>query len=339
TSRVNKQVTTQKLSLDAAQDPGALLNGLQFTNLTLNKIPDPSAFNPGADSIGITFKFGMSTKDNVTPALNGDYDPARYSPIDFRFNDSTRAKYVLSSYYAYDDGSAEYGAGLNQPGSYLAFKFTSKNSQPDTLSYVDIYFPEFGDNTSQSLELYVWSTLLDAPSTVFLYKQTIQVKRQTQNKFTRYVIDPAPLIKGDYHIGWKQLSSASIPVGLDKNNDNGEKIFFNIGGDWVQNVNVKGTAMVRPGFFRPQRVQLITSVEADRLSPVFPNPTQGTCFLPAEAGNVQVFDQMGRPVYSEAQADRDHTRLIISAGFSGLAIIRYTWRGNYRTEKVMVQAH
>ena len=339
TTKIGQQPpTSANVTLDVAQDPLTTLNGLQFLKLTLNKIPAVSNFNPLADSIGINLSFSMATKDNVLPAQNGDYDPAKYSPIDFRTNDGIRTKYALSSYYAYDDGSAEYGAGLNQSGSYLAFKFLNKSNQTDTLVKVDIYFPEFGDNTSQSLQLQVRRDLSDVASSI-LYQQNILVARTTKNKFVRYTLDPPVAVNGNFYIGWKQLSSASIPVGLDKNTDNGDKIYYNTNGIWVQNVSVKGSMMVRPGFGNPNLKAPTTGLETTNISePIYPNPTTRICYLPADAEGVIVFDITGRKVDTELQQLSDSKSLSLVSPVSGLVLVRYLLKGKFYTEKIMVQA-
>lgn len=337
TTKIGKQVTTTKIPLDAAQDPGTILIGLQFLNLTLNSIPAVNAFDPKADSIGIRFKYGMSTKDNVLPSNNGDYDVAKYSPIDFRYNDSIRTKYVLSTYYAYDDGSAEYGAGLNQAGSYLSTLFLFKSSKPDTLTYVDIYFPDFGINTVQSLQLEVRSNLSDAASSI-LYTQTIQVTRTTQNKFTRYKFDIPVLIKSDFYLGWKQPVTVSLPVGLDKNTDNGDKIYYNTNGVWVKNVNVKGSMMIRPGFGRPGGNGPVTGIdEESKVTPIYPNPTSRYCYLPAEALDISVIDITGRRIDFEVLQQSDSMAIEFLSHVNGLVVVRYSLRGQYRAEKIMVR--
>jgi len=64
-------------------------------------------------------ELSLVSGDNDANDTTGDYDPFRYSPIDFRHNDTTRAEFRISNYYAYDDGTAEYGIGLNQPGAQV----------------------------------------------------------------------------------------------------------------------------------------------------------------------------------------------------------------------------
>ncbi len=339
TTKTGSQVTKTKLPLDVKQDPGAILTGQQFLTLTLNTVPPASAFSPLADSIGMKFRYGMSTKDNVPIGpLNGDYDPAKYSPIDFRTNDSVRTNYVLSTYYAYDDGGAEYGAGLNAAGSFLAFKYQLKSNTIEKLTYVDIYFPQFGDFSNQSVQLQVRSDLSDKAESILL-NQNIVVTRTTQNKFTRYVLTKDVPVTGVFYIGWKQINTANIPVGLDKNNNNGDKLYYNTNGTWVQNTNVKGSMMVRPGFGKPKDDTLPVGLEPElAVTPIYPNPARGVCYLPAEAEGVIVIDVTGRVMGTDVESQSDRKSLVFHSPTSGLVIVRYFIKGKLHTEKVMVLA-
>ncbi len=134
-TRKNGVTTSSTIPLDVAQDPGTLLNGLQHQVLTLNTIPPVGAFDPLADSIGIELEYGMSTKDNKSIALGGDYDDAKYNPIEFRTNDTVRSRYTLASYYAYDDGVAEYAAIQLRSGPIFAARFNLAQVLGERLVY------------------------------------------------------------------------------------------------------------------------------------------------------------------------------------------------------------
>lgn len=335
TKRINGAVSSTEVGLDLAQFPGADLPGLTYMTVTLNTLPDPSDFDPAADSIHIHLKYGMSTDDNVPFALTGDYDPAVYSPIDFRYSDSLTADYVLSSYYAYDDGTAEYGAGLNQAGSYLAFQFDSRSAGVDTLTYVDIHFPEFGDNTNQSLLLQVRAILADI-SAPPLFEQLIVVNRKTRNEFVRYPLYRAVPVGSVFYVGWKQISNASIPVGLDKNTDNGSRIYYSINGDWVQNTLVKGSIMVRPGFGKGSG-STVTGLEKSAVVPIlYPNPSNGSCRVNVHAERIEAFDLAGRPLNITMEFSGEETRVDFPADTQGLVILRIGVNGRVHTRKVMV---
>ena len=335
TTKVGTLITSNTFPLDSFQFAG-IIKGLEYLNISLNKIPATAAFNPMADSIHIRLKYGMSTKDNIAISSSGDYDPAKYSPIDFRVNDTIRADYLLSSYYAYDDGIAEYAAGLNQAGSFLAFLFNVKYSKPDTLVYVDIYFPEFGENTSQSLQLQIRSDLTDNPASILL-EQNIVVDRKTRNKFSHYPLTHYVLTNGPFYVGWKQLSNTPIAVGLDKNTDNGNKIFYNTNGLWIQNSLVKGSIMVRAGFGKAKG-NVVTGLESgSNLKHLYPNPSNQTFYLPATAENILAFDMTGKRIDLERDTDINKIRLTFLSHVGGLVIVRYFFEGRWSTEKLMVR--
>jgi len=267
---------------------------------------------------------------------NGDYDATKYSPIDFRHSDTTRIDYHLYSYYAYDDGTAEYGAGLNQAGSYLAFQFEMQTDSTDTLVYVDIYFPEFGDNTNQSLQLQVRNILGDINAAPLL-DQLIVVNRTTRNKFTRYVLTRPIPVSGAFYVGWKQISNASIPVGLDKNTDNGNKIYYNITGDWVQNTLVNGSIMVRAGFGKGDG-SVVSGLETkQRFVQVYPNPSSGTCYVRGRVERAEAYDLTGRSIETNWEFSGDETRLTFAPSVSGLILVRMIIDGEVSTHKIMVR--
>ena len=49
----------------------------------------------------------------------------------YKLNDSSRSRIKFSNYYSYDDGVAEYAAGLNQKNSEVIVKF--ETLKEDTL--------------------------------------------------------------------------------------------------------------------------------------------------------------------------------------------------------------
>lgn len=337
-SQVNGTVVLDPpIPLDNDYDPG-ILKGLKFLPVTLNTIVDSLDFIHllEADSINTRVNYSMTTQDNEPISGVGDYDPAIYSPIDFRYNDTLSANYVLSTYYAYDDGTAEYGAGLNQAGSYLAFQFTARIDSVDTMTYVDIYFPEFGSNTNESLLLQVWNQLVatDQPP---LIEQLIVVNRKTKNQFARYMLYRPVLVGGIFYVGWKQITNASIPVGLDKNTDSGDKVYYNTTGEWVQNTLVHGSMMVRPGFGKGDG-NLITAIEPNRPAPIlYPNPSPGVCTLKGRAERLEVYDVTGRQTEAQWETDGAETRITFSPATSGLVLVRMIVDGRAYTQKVLVK--
>ncbi|NJN43258.1 MAG: T9SS type A sorting domain-containing protein, partial [Flammeovirgaceae bacterium] len=320
--------------LDSAEDVGGSLNGLERRNVALTTVPDVSFFNPTSDSIHVDIKVGLSTKDNVPPSGQGDYDPAIYNPIDFRHNDTIRATYSLSNYYAYDDGGAEYGAALNQSGSRVAYLFEMRTTDADTLIAVDIYFPKFGDESAQNILLQILSNLNDEPSSI-LHQQLVPVQRTGLNKFVRIPLLKTITIQSQFYIGWQQLSFAVIAVGLDKNSNSSDRIYFNTSNVWVQDVALAGSLMIRPVFGEGDGI--ISGLE-DRTPDMgpYPNPTSDKFYLARDAKNISVYDFAGRAIDLFFSEEEDRIMIKLQNPSSGVYILRYLQNGKVKTSRLLV---
>ena len=95
-------------------------------------------------------------------------------------------------------------------------------------------------------------------------------------------------------IGYKQFDDDFIPIGLDKNNNNSDKIFFNTNGSWEQNNLINGSLMIRPKFSRVEN--FITKTESiinDNLN-IYPNPSYNTLKLNYYVDQFSIYDQNGK---------------------------------------------
>lgn len=281
-----------------------------------------------ADSIQVDMMLWIDADDNV-PISAGDYDPARYAPIDFRNNDTTRVSYLLSKKYAYDDGGAEYAAGLNQPGASLAYEYNLIGKKEEFVTHLEMYFPRFGDETSQVIELTIWNNLADPP----LYTQTARLERTTRNKFWTVKLDKEIPVNQKFFIGWKQNSSASIAVGLDKNTDTGDKMYYNTNGEWVQNTFIHGSLMFRPVI----GAGTVGLEEEPALLTVYPNPSNGTFRFGGAADQVKVYDMTGRSTDAAFETTQEETIVTLHNASTGIYIIKAWIEGAIRTSKVMVR--
>lgn len=322
--------------LDSAKTIGNSLLGLEIRNVQMSKIPSFNDFDNAADSVKIKLRLELQTKDNLSITNSGDYDPLKYSPIDFRVNDTIRSEYTLSDYYGYDDGTAEYGASLVQPGSQLAYLFELRTTKPDTIVRVDLYFPKFGDETSQVMQLQILRDLTNSPGSLF-YTENITIQRSQQNKFWRHeLIRPIGVTK-QFYIVLKQTSSSIIAIGLDKNTDSGQKMFFNSNGNWIQNVTVKGSLMIRPAFGKGDSLTTAIHEPKEIAQRAYPNPNNGVFFIPASSERLYVFDMTGRLVAHEESIDGDQKRIELKSLIRGIYILKIFKREEIYTQKIMVQ--
>ncbi|MDG1477253.1 MAG: hypothetical protein P8Q14_08910, partial [Vicingaceae bacterium] len=228
-----------------------------------------------------TFSFPLdnTVKNKVFQIKN--YFELFGSPQDDRvINDTVLSYQVFGSYYAYDDGSAEQGYGVQGIGSKLAHEFNIKKS--DTLTAFQIYFnPIQNDLSGQSFRLKIWSSL--SPETE-VYSQvatafTSPIYSNT-NQFLIYNLDqPIILAVGTYYFGWEKISSEYLNVGWDVNTNNKSKVHFNSSGVW-ETASFDGTLMLRPVFgTTPDPTVNIEEKELANDFVVYPNPTTNTIYF------------------------------------------------------------
>lgn len=254
-------------------------------------------------------------------------------PIDFRKNDTMVHYTSLDNYYAYDDGEAEYVAGVNQKLGRIALRYVI--TQEAQLSDLDICFVPFEqDLSNQTFVLSVWKRLQDRTQEV-LFQRSFQVKYPSKpNGFVRFSIDSFQVltVKDTIFVGIQQTSEKLLAIGFDANNNSSENTFFNVSGIWEQDSNIQGSLMIRPVF----RDDAITSFTADldKSLRVYPNPA--TKLLRIEGVNVQeiwLTDLQGKRLNSHYQNSQLHFDL--PQGLYLLHIITYEGENLHR--KIIIE--
>jgi len=196
-------------------------------------------------------------------------------------NDTVISYQVFGSYYAYDDGSAELGYGVQGVGSKLANEFDIKKT--DTLTAFQIYFtPVLNNLSAESFRLVVWSSL--NPETI-VYQQTVPSYYSpiysATNEFLVYPTEPVILTAGTYYFGWEKITANFLNVGFDANNNTKTKIHFNAVGVW-ETGSFDGSMMLRPvfGTIDDPLVSVKTSdaIINDDFN-VYPNPANNTIYF------------------------------------------------------------
>lgn len=341
--------TTARIAMTKEGEPDVVLNPVLDVNVnigseltfaeqkvvTLQTLPDVASWDEAADSINIKLNILFDTGDDkIKTPTEGDYDFDVFNPITFKSNDSVSATYVLHNYYAYDDGSAEYGAGLNQPGAELAYRFDMATPTPDTIVAVDMYFPRFGDESNQIIQLKILRELSTNAFDV-LYQGNIPIQRGSNNTFWRAPLPEAVVVREKFYIGWRQLSSAVIAVGLDKNTDSGDQIYSNINAAWVQNTTLKGSLMIRPIFGSGQVI--INQAESKTPASIYPNPTTSSFYITGRPQHISLMDLSGREMAIRKEYEADRVRVTVSQPASGLYILRTFENSQWHSYKLVVE--
>ena len=315
-----------------------------LAEITITKMPDPvndqpDIFDSEADSIDFKFTFTIDKSDNKDPDDETDYNPFKYAPIDFRFNDTLQVAYALRSAYAYDDGTAEYSAGLVRSGNELAYHFTNVHAGADSIiNGVEIYFPTFaGSINATSIRFFIAGDKNGKPDSVFLHEEVLAIERTSNNEFKRYKLANGIIMKNSsFFIGYREPNTGSVRVGLDKSNNTGDKMFFRINStsSWLINDEVTGSLMIRP-IFGPHE-NLVTGLpEKTSLLSIFPNPNRGEFYIEGQVSNIQLLSATGQTVPFTLQNIDGKVKVNASTNLFGVYIVKYRTGREVQTQKIL----
>lgn len=223
-------------------------------------------------------------------------------------NDTVRHTQVFDNYFAYDDGTAEAAFGLaGALHAQMAVKYTM--TVGDTLRCVDIFFnPQWTDASLYTFKLRLWnatsggspgSPLFSSVDSIYhpMYNQT------GANKFTRYYLEtPQYLPAGKtFFVGTEQNTTQLIAIGLDRNINSNDKIYYNSTGSW-NHPPEPGSLMIHPVFGSMAEVAGIEEHKADNSMLIYPNPANDKLYIKLIAANpspkmtYSILDIYGRTV-------------------------------------------
>jgi hypothetical protein len=242
-------------------------------------------------------------------------------------NDTVNSYQVFGNYYAYDDGSAEVGYGIEGVGSKLAHEFNIKKN--DTLTGIMVHFSPITYNYSaKSFRLKVWSSL--NPETEIYSQEATQYSSPiygNKDEFITYKLDiPLYLTAGTYYFGWEKISPEFLNIGWDVNNNNSSKVHFNAVGVW-QTATYPGTLMLRPtlGSYPNPTVSVKENIDNPNLFKIYPNPAQNTLNISINSSSnyhISLIDINGR-LMVETESGLS-TKINTSALANGIYIVRFT---------------
>jgi hypothetical protein len=298
------------------------------------KLPDPGnalEFNPNADSIDV--KLGVFISSDT--ANLADFVP--FYPIDFRVNDTITTDYHLNTYYAYDDGVAEYSVGLTQAGNRVAYQFTRPANLPDSLAALngfEIYFPKFGVVNSPVVDFTVYSDNGGKPGNVLYTFPNYPIKPHDSNVFQFVEIKEVLLVGTTYYIGWKQPVSGSVIVGLDVGNNTGDKMFVYTDGQWNVNESIEGSIMLRPHF---GVANVVTGIADEKKSlQIFPNPSKGEFYVQGNYDRMEILSVTGQTIPFISHQESENTHITINNAASGLYVMKIIQGTVLQTIKIVI---
>ncbi len=295
-------------------------------------VPDINNFDSNADSLIIRYTVTLQADDTIR---------ADFSDIDFRFNDTLTTSYTLTDYYAYDDGIAEYAAGLTENGNVAAYRFVMQTPDPDTVNGVYVHFANSYGTFASTVTFYVWDDDNGRPGDLLL-EELVPVQRSSNNEFVLRPFIQSALVQGAFYIGWEQPSSGRVLIGLDTHNETGDQLYINTAGlnnpnTWLQNVLIKGSLMIRPRFGLGEVTSSAEGGKPKRIS-LYPNPNRGEFFIDGKATQLQVFTSSGYSIPVETfQEEENKTRIRMTRALPGLYIARYFDGDSFQSQKIIIQ--
>ena len=299
------------------------LNDSYFTGFDSLFIQTELIFSSTTDGYFIKSIDGPVDAEVITYLIDEEYN--------YRLNDTVRSYFEIHEALAYDDGSAEYAAGLNKNKSQLAIYFNIPSA--DTITHIDIYFPQLNPSSSgEEIVLSVLKDLSGEPSSVLREQTYIIPGGASLNKFDRFELDAPVIVSGEFYIGFQQFTNDYIGIGLDNNSALGtQKVFVNTEDTWEPNLKVEGMVMIRAIFEDSDYV--VAGVDDLQLEiVVFPNPANEKLTIKGGFDHYEFLDLSGQLLSVGRSGE-----LLISNFKNGIYFLKVYKGKTTVTKKIIIQ--
>ena len=358
------------------QDPYSIvldtLNVTTYNSYTGAKILQPSFMELIYEGVTINTVPYLASVTNVSPlsAFNMHYDPdpnfyfdttladtfalfevkfnlaTNTTPERLNVNDTLLHQQKFYNYYAYDDGSAEAAYGLVSNGAELAYQFELPSGMVDTIKSISIHFsPSVNDASTDPFFLQIWDDLGGEPGDTIYSTDDINIPvtyipeyNLGVDGFYEYVLPEKVAVSGTYYVGWKQSTANRLNIGFDKNINNQDKIFYNLGTGW-NNTGFEGSLMMRPVFVSDMDAVFagVTAIDQSEFS-LYPNPAQDQLYIDIadQTADYTIYDLNGRLI--EKGNIRYYQSLDVSYYNNGVYLILLNFEnGSIGREKIVIQ--
>ena len=324
TNTNNGQVVVEDLLID-----GPLLNRGELDDYP--GIDTTELVSLTGDSIVIQSEFSFRTGD--TPGIqeiNFSGDTIVFAQANIQGNDTLRQHFLLQDHYAYDDGTAEFSAGINLDQGQLAVQFFI--SELDTLTHIDIHFPALPGTAGQPMDIVIWRSLSEEGEIARLSHVVQEIS--ARNEFTRIPLINELILQDTIYVGFQQFTDSYVGVGLDRSNPRAtEKIFFNTSRLWERNTQIEGALMIRPIFGNADDLVLSSPSEPTAELILYPNPARETLNIQGLYDQLEIFDMGGtKRLQSSFTPELDVSMLP-----RGLYLVRLYIRDQVVTSKLIIE--
>ncbi len=315
--------------------------GVDGENFGQVKMDTLSGENP---FLKLTYKIAPQS-DDITP---DNYNAAGNNNI-------FQSRQTFTPWYAWDDGTAEGGFGLNYeflPDIKGQFAMKFDLLKKDTFRGLAVMFNQSVEDVSnRKFRFRVWRKLSPIGATdnqdELIYETPFELPayKDTQNGFHYFYFDTNLLLdKGSYYIGWIQFQKFVLNVGYDNNyryrgqNVKNPNLFYNLLGQWEPvDASVKGVPMLRPlmGSAKEHRMGLKTAVKS--AIRIVPNPSSRSIRIEGIKGikHFAVFSLTGKKVLESIYPTNE---ILIETLTPGMYIVYCTDNiGNTYSHKLIKQ--
>jgi hypothetical protein len=261
--------------------------------------------DPGARidyKANLLYTFNSANPDSALFRIKSYFISDVFDP---KQNDTIIYYQKFGNYFAFDDGTAESGYGINGLGSrnsMVAYRF--KSFMLDTLRAIQICFNDSYLNSNiRAFDLMVWFDNNGIPgNTVYTQEEMTVTQGDGINGFYTYILNDPQTVYGDFYIGWKQRTETFLNAGFDLNTPHGGRQFYWLNGNWSQS-QAKGSLMIRPVLGAPVKTTSIDDVITKNNSlRIWPNPVKE--YINIDAGDlynisstsISIFDFRGREI-------------------------------------------
>ena len=249
---------------------------------------------------------------SVNPQSNDDTPDAYNAATN---NNTVIYDQTLMPWYAYDDGSAEGGFGLDY--AYLGnlkgqFAMEFNVIKTDSLRGLSIYFNQsLTDVSARSFKLRLWKEIsaVGRPDNQDKLMYEVSMARpiysDSINGFSYIFFDSVLLLTpGKYYVGWIQQMPYVLNIGYDNNyrfqgtDQSNPHLFSNLLGSWeYAGSEAKGTPMIRMLFGERKEYAFSSPTPAKPMLGVYPNPCKDYLHINGsntDDSKIEIWDLSGK---------------------------------------------
>ena len=312
---------------------GPPLTNLGRSTITIPAVSGANLMGVG-DSLYLLSQLILDTSDDyfISEIDGTDTTYLINESRNYRLNDTVRSYFQVHHTLAYDDGTAEYAAGLNKNESQLAVEFNIPSQ--DTVTHVNIYFPQVKPLSSgKTINIYVLKDLSGEEQSVLSVQEFATPQATGINAFSTFELNVPAIVSGKFYIAFQQFTNDYIGIGLDNQNQIGtDVIWVKTEEEWERNAKVEGILMIRP-IFKDSDYVVAGIGDTNRIDvSVYPNPANQKLTVSGDFDYFELYSLSGKLKITGHEREISVTDLP-----EGLYIFKARTKKGIYTTKVVVQ--